>query len=85
MIYRIELGIKKEFEDIRSEGLLKDARNLGINLNSLKVFDIFWIKGNLNEDELRYIVEKIILDPIYQYVNINGPLNKDSVLITYQP
>jgi len=85
MIYRIELGIKKEFEDIRSEGLLKDARNLGINLNSLKVFDIFWIKGNLNEDELRYIVEKIILDPIYQYVNINGPLNKDSVLITYKP
>jgi len=85
MIYRIELGVKEEFEDIRSEGLLKDAKNLGINLNSLKVFGIFWIKGNIKKDELRNIVEKIILDPIYQYINVNGPIKKDSILITYKP
>ncbi len=85
-IYRFEVSpIQKN--DPRSEGFLHDAHALGLTqVESIECSDLYFLRGNLNDENLNEITDRILLDPVTQSVNwqVFDPSSVNSTSFTDQ-
>jgi phosphoribosylformylglycinamidine synthase len=88
-VYRIEVSVKEGFADPRSEGLLKDILDLGINIvERVRVSNIYLLEGKLNDKELAAICRELLTDPIveeYLYEARPAPDGVHLVEVAYNP
>ena len=91
MITKIEIGPVPQQFDVHSQGIEKSISDLGIkSVSKVKSFQIFYLLGNLLDQEIEFICQNLIYDRITQIYSINQPLemktnNVWEVEITYNP
>ena len=91
MITKIKLGNQHHDKDLLSQGILKSIFDMGIkSVCRVKSFSIFYLFGDLVNDEIEKICQQLLVDPITQIYSVNQPLEKAddevwSVEITYNP
>ncbi|MFN7170313.1 MAG: phosphoribosylformylglycinamidine synthase subunit PurS, partial [Candidatus Omnitrophota bacterium] len=67
MVYQIEVKIKNDFFDPQREGLKKDILDLGVSsVSSVEVAQLYFLKGEISEIDLRRICEELLTDPLTQ-------------------
>lgn len=66
MIVRVEIAAKPDTFDARGHEVVAEASQLGIvGLTHVEVRDLFFLAGDaLDEDTVRRVVEKVLLDPV---------------------
>jgi phosphoribosylformylglycinamidine synthase len=88
-VYRIEVSVKEGFADPRSEGLLKDILDLGIEtVRRVRVSSIYLLEGKLDEKELLAICRELLTDPIVEdYSSDDSPVPEGARLVevAYNP
>jgi len=92
LLYRVEVSIKDRFRDPKGEGLQKDILDLGIaSVEQARVSDVYLIKGDLGENEVRRICEELLVDPVveeYSYHEASARLSyrgAHAVEVAYNP
>src|SRR5687768_8215987 len=59
--------VHNKTNDPRNGGYLKDARALGYqHLKSIQVQDLYFIEGQLSQDDLQQLALKLLSDPVTQ-------------------
>ena len=92
-LWKVEVGYKPEIFDAAGEGLKKDIEDLGIKgVNSIRVFDLYFIEGNLDQKKLRRICDELLVDPVTQEFRIHGdstnyqlPITSYQVEVVFNP
>jgi len=78
MQYRIEVIHKQDCPDPSGLSALADIRDLGIrSVSDVRAVDVFLVDGNLSEDDVRVLTERLFLDPVVQQYRICGPDQED--------
>jgi phosphoribosylformylglycinamidine (FGAM) synthase PurS component len=78
MIYRIEVGYKKNILDALGESVNKDINDLGIKeVSKVKSVQIYKLDADLNFAQIDEICRKLLTDPITQEYRVNQPLEHD--------
>ena len=78
MITRIELTNRKNIFDAKGPGILDAARDLGIStIESVSTFQVYYLLGELNEEEKRRIAENLLSDPVTQIYRIDERFKPD--------
>jgi len=87
VLFRLEITTKESFSDPRSEGLLADARDLGLfSVTGIRVNDVYYLAGEATTGEIKKIAEELLADPITQEYFLDYPdLGGRSVEIAYLP
>jgi len=87
VLFRLEITTKESFSDPRSEGLLADARDLGLfSVTGIRVNDLYYLVGEATTDEIKKIAEELLRDPVTQEYFLDYPdLGGRSVEIAYLP
>ena len=71
--------IQTKNKDPRSGGLLRDAHSLGFqSLQSINMQDLYFIEGQLSQEELQQLALKLLIDPVTQsafWVELPTPLS----------
>jgi len=66
-MHRVEVGLKNHLTDARGAGLTSEIADLGINtVSGVRVLDVYWLDGDLNEGELELVCRELLADPITQ-------------------
>ena len=74
MITRIELSLKQDFKNPRAAGILSGARDLGIStVTQVRVFQVYYLLGNLPEKEKERIAKSLLADLVTQNFSIDQP------------
>ena len=85
-IYRFDVSpIQKN--DPRSEGFLHDAHALGLTqIKSINCSDLYFLRGNLDRDQLNEIKNRILQDPVTQTVTwqVFDPFSENNALLSDQ-
>ena len=84
MIGIIKVGTRKGFRDVRGEGIREDAKLFNIDTGRVDFFDVYFIKGDLNQEELERIALSIVSDPVVNTVD-TSPDFSDGFLISSRP
>ena len=70
--------IQTKHKDPRSSGYLRDAHSLGFqSLQSITLQDLYFIEGQLSQEELQQLALKLLTDPVTQsaaWVELPTPL-----------
>jgi len=93
MVYQIEIKNKTDVFDAQAEGLKRDIFDLGISsVSSININQIYFLKGNLSQLELKRICEELLVDPLTQEYQISSDVSysKKSVdetvfVVAYNP
>lgn len=90
MIYRIEVGFKRDIPDAR--GRLTEQRikaYLGIPVRSVRTRSLYTIEAELSETEVELAARELFIDPIIQEYSINQGLNREeydySITVGFKP
>jgi phosphoribosylformylglycinamidine synthase II len=74
VITRIELSLKQDFKNPRAAGILSGARDLGIStVTQVRVFQVYYLLGNLPEKEKERIAKSLLADLVTQNFSIDQP------------
>jgi len=74
MQYRVEAVHKQDCRDPEGVGALSGAHDLGVaGLQNVRVISVYIVDGELAEDELRLLAERLFLDCVVQQYRICGP------------
>jgi len=84
MIGIIKVGTRKGFRDVRGEGIREDAKLFNIDTGRVDFFDVYFIKGDLTQEELERIALSIVSDPVVNTVD-TSPDFSDGFLISSRP
>ncbi len=84
MIGIIKVGTRKGFRDVRGEGIREDAKLFNIDTGRVDFFDVYFIKGDLSQEELERIALSIVSDPVVNTVD-TSPDFSGGFLISYRP
>jgi phosphoribosylformylglycinamidine synthase II len=88
-VYRIEVSVREGFADPRSEGLLKDILDLGINsVSRVRVSSVYLLDGKLSDKQLQAVCRELLTDPIveeYSTNNTPAPPGARLVEVAYNP
>ncbi|RLC61519.1 MAG: phosphoribosylformylglycinamidine synthase, partial [Chloroflexi bacterium] len=69
MLYRVEIWLKNNLQDVRGLSLVKDIYDLGITtISNSRVADIYWLDADLEPDDLALICHSLLADPVAQEV-----------------
>ncbi len=73
-MWRIEVSLLSEFTDSVGTGTLSDIKEdlLIKSVESVKYVDVYLIDANLDENSVKEIAEKLLIDPITQEFKINS-------------
>ncbi len=81
MIYRIEVGYKKNILDALGESVNKDIHDLGIKkVSKVKSVQIYKIDADLNFAQVDELCRKLLIDPITQEYLVNQPVEHEAAL-----
>ncbi|MCM8797861.1 MAG: phosphoribosylformylglycinamidine synthase subunit PurL [Candidatus Omnitrophica bacterium] len=79
MIYSIEVKIKEDFFDSHREGLKRDILDLGISsVQAVEVAQIYFLKGEVSEKDLKKICINLLTDPLTQEFKISASLSQQA-------
>jgi phosphoribosylformylglycinamidine synthase II len=88
-VYRIEVSVREGFADPRSEGLLKDILDLGINsVSRVRVSSVYLLDGKLSDKQLQAVCGELLTDPIveeYSTDSASAPEGARLVEVAYNP
>lgn len=88
-IHTIETALKNEFPDPVALGILRRAKEEGLQVDDVRRVNVFRIKGDLDSDTLAKIASSLLSDPITETWSVNTPLLNESsghvIEITYNP
>ncbi|NLP09124.1 phosphoribosylformylglycinamidine synthase subunit PurL [bacterium] len=71
---RIELGLSADFQDSEAKGILSGARDLGVaGVDRVKVYQVYYFFGDLQEEEKTRIAESLLTDLVTQQYRIDQP------------
>ena len=74
MIYRIEVGYKKNILDALGESVNKDIHDLGLKIvTKVKSVQIYKVDADLNFAQVDELCRRLLIDPITQEYLINQP------------
>ena len=77
MLTKIEIGNQPQYEDAFSHSITNDIFDLGFGKMSLvKTFQIFYILGEISDEEIERICQNLLVDQITQVYSINQKLEK---------
>ncbi|MCD6391414.1 MAG: phosphoribosylformylglycinamidine synthase subunit PurL [Dehalococcoidia bacterium] len=69
MLYRVEIWLKNNLQDVRGLSLVKDIYDLGITtISNSRVADIYWLDADLEPHDLALICHSLLADPVAQEV-----------------
>lgn len=72
-MHKIEVFFQEDKNDSESNAVRKDIlSDLGIQLNSLKIVQCYYINADLSDEELQKTASKLLADPIVQKYVINS-------------
>jgi phosphoribosylformylglycinamidine synthase len=87
-IYRFIVRFNQQDQDPRSAGLLSDARALKFNdLQRIECQDLYFVEGQLAQDELQRLALTLLTDPVTQAVEwaeLPAPSTRDSSTVTVE-
>ena len=67
MGYRVEITVQDGNVDARGEGLLRQARDLGVKgLTAVSVIDLYFLEGDLDHGAVERLVNTVLLDPVVE-------------------
>ncbi|MDW7681081.1 MAG: phosphoribosylformylglycinamidine synthase subunit PurS, partial [bacterium] len=79
MVTKIEIGKKPELRNLSSRQIVSSIRDLNISaVKSVNCFEVFYLLGDLSDDQLLRICEELLVDKITQQYAINQPLEQES-------
>jgi phosphoribosylformylglycinamidine synthase II len=88
-VYRIEVSVREGFADPRSEGLLRDILDLGINtVSRARVSSVYLLDGELSDKQLQAVCGQLLTDHIieeYSTDNAPAPEGARLVEVAYNP
>ncbi len=71
--YRVEVIHKSDCKDPEGLSALGEAQDLGItSIDDIRAVDVYIVDGQLDDDEIHEITEKLFLDPVVQRYRICG-------------
>jgi len=77
MAHRIEVALKPEVRDAPGESVRhKVAEHLGIELDGVRVVEVYTIAGELSTEELETVRGELFTDPVIQVSSLDEPLPK---------
>lgn len=88
-IYKFLVSFR--YPDPRSAGFLADAQALGFHqLQRLECQDLYFLEGQLSQEELQQLALKLLSDPVvqkaeYGILQVPTPVNALTVEVTYRP
>ncbi|KTB48212.1 phosphoribosylformylglycinamidine synthase subunit II [Dehalogenimonas alkenigignens] len=90
MIYRIEVMPAPGLPDRRGAALLKDIADLNLSgVNSARVVEVYWLKGNIDRAAAETIAREALTDPVTETFRIDEPGEKTTagraVLVAHNP
>ena len=65
-IYRIEVWLKPHIVDGRAEGLMADIASLGYALDGIAVTELYFLQGDLRDDDVERLCRHVLYDPVSQ-------------------
>ncbi|MDD4874260.1 MAG: phosphoribosylformylglycinamidine synthase subunit PurL [Dehalococcoidales bacterium] len=78
-MHRIEVYFKEQLPDSAGQGLVKGIYDLGIDgISDVRVMEVYWLDAELEKQELKFICQRLLADPITQDYNFNGIINGKS-------
>ena len=78
MPHRIEVALKPDVRDAPGESIRrKVAEHLGIQLEGVRIVEVYTIVGDLSPDEFQQLQRELLTDPVIQVSAANRPLPKD--------
>ncbi len=89
MAYRIEVGLKPGIRDARGEKIKRRIINdLQIPVLDVATVDVYTVDAALSREEIEFIAQGPLMDPIIQDFSINKPLRHDfdwAIEVGYKP
>ena len=89
MIYRIHVWFKKGYVDAPGESVRRKVHeHLGISLESVRIADVFSVKGELSAEQIGTLQNRLFTDPVVQESSSDGsiPLDFDWLIeVGYRP
>ena len=71
MIYRVEVTTRPGLRDGRGESILRQAAALGIEgLQSVVVYDLYFLEGALDEAAVCHLADTLLHDPVAEVANV---------------
>ncbi|MFW5798573.1 MAG: phosphoribosylformylglycinamidine synthase subunit PurL, partial [Planctomycetota bacterium] len=74
MIWRIEVALKKQFNDPEALGLVHDAADLGITLEAVRFVRVYTVESDMTPKQAERVAGELIADPVTDRVSVNKPL-----------
>ena len=78
MVHRIETAFRPEYVDAPGESVRRKVKeHLGVELESVRIVDVYSIKGQLSKKQVEALREKLFADPVVQESSSDGSLDLD--------
>jgi phosphoribosylformylglycinamidine synthase len=82
MIFRVEIWPREGFSDPHAEGVLAQARELGVRLDRVRHGRLFMLVGGLSVEQVRRAAEELLADPVTEDYRLGaGPPPADAALV----
>lgn len=79
MIYRIEVGFKRDIPDGPGGRVLKRiAQETGVTLRDVRILSTYLISSDIDKQSLARMVRETFYDPVVQEISIDYPLREDA-------
>src|SRR3989338_7716067 len=73
MFWRVEIREKEGFYDAVGESVKRDVIDLGFRkkVQNIKAVGVYLVEGDINESDIKFICENLMIDPVTQEYNYN--------------
>ena len=86
-VCRIEVHLRSAEDDARARRLVHDAEAIGIELHSARVARVYLIEGELSDEQVSRVRERLLADPVLEesILGASSDLVPDRVVIEVHP
>lgn len=71
--WSVEVAYRPEFRDVEADRVVREAHGLGIDGElAARVSQMYWVEGDLSEDDARRLARDLLADPISQVHALEG-------------
>ena len=81
---RIEIRTREGFPDFLGLAVKEEISLLGIEVRNVKLYEVYWISGEVDEGELERVFKDYILDPVEKEMKAGG-FGEEGITVTYHP
>ena len=79
-VHRIEVALRPDIEDPRAGSLVREAREIGAQLQRAQVSRVYLIEAELDDGQLRRVIDQLLVNPVTEEALVGARAGRGTVI-----